>query len=152
MTTEKLNIISGGGINPNELIFGNGTGGFSVNSIMLKSGMSPIMTLNDTQIGGSLNKVSDLFNNLVIPNWALSYNYNAHGGGGPKDSGKKNKFKHDESDDDEDEDDIITDDLHDKLLELVKEPDTRTKKITRKQHKTARKQHKTKKNMKNNKK
>jgi hypothetical protein len=71
-------------IGPDELIYNNDgeihSGGFSVNSIMLKNGLSPIMTLNDTngnsnqmQTGGE--KVSDLFNNLVIPNWSLSYNY-----------------------------------------------------------------------------
>jgi hypothetical protein len=46
----------------------------------MKLGLSPIMTLNTEQKGGSdeleTNKVSDLFNNLVLPNWALSY----HGG------------------------------------------------------------------------
>jgi hypothetical protein len=69
-------------IGPDELIYNNDgeihTGGFSVNSIMLKNGLSPITTLNHTninqmQIGG--DKVSDLFNNLVVPNWSLSYNY-----------------------------------------------------------------------------
>jgi hypothetical protein len=80
------------------------SGGFSVNSIMMKAGMSPIMTLNNQYGGG--DKVSDLFNNLVIPNWALSYS-NKMGGA---------KYE----DKDEDSDDEIDDDLHDKLIELVR--------------------------------
>jgi hypothetical protein len=82
------------------------SGGFGVNSIMMKAGMSPIMTLN-TQIGGDSNKVSDLFESLVVPNWALSYN-NMLGG----------KYK---EHDDNDSDGEIDDDLHDKLLDLVKD-------------------------------
>lgn len=73
-------------IGPDELIYNNDgeihSGGFNINSIMMKNGMSPIMTLNSNnfmihQNGGAneINKVSDLFANLVIPNWNLSYNY-----------------------------------------------------------------------------
>ena len=82
------------------------SGGFSVNSIMMKAGMSPIMTLN-SQYGGG-DKVSDLFDNLVIPNWALSYG-NKMGGGTYEDN-------NDEYDSDED----IDEDLHDKLIDLVR--------------------------------
>ena len=98
-------------IGANELVFntdneaGVYSGGFSVNSIMMKAGMSPIMTLNN-QTGGSSNKVSDLFESLVVPNWALSYNNKMIGG----------EYKDDESSDED-----IDDDLHDKLLGLVKE-------------------------------
>ena len=76
-------------IGANELVYNTNqeegvySGGFSVNSIMMKAGMSPIMTLN-SQSGGSFNKVSDLFESLVVPNWALSYN-NRMGGGEYKD-------------------------------------------------------------------
>ena len=105
-------------IGANELVFNSDkeagiySGGFSVNSIMMKAGMSPIMTIN-TQTGtnaqtGGTNKVSDLFDSLVVPNWALSYS-NKIGGGKYKDQN------------DEDSDDDIDDDLHDKLLDLVKE-------------------------------
>lgn len=104
-------------ISANELVFNNDTnlgihsGGFSVNSIMLKSNMSPIMTMNskDSIIGGG-NKVSDLFNDLVIPNWALSYNNRIIGG----------KYKEPQHNSDSEED-VVDDDLHEKLLELVKE-------------------------------
>jgi len=111
-------------IGAGELVFNNdqeggiNSGGFSINSIMLKGGMSPIMTLNnpDSIIGGG-NKVSDLFNNLVIPNWALSYNNRIVGG----------KYKEPEHNDSDSDNDIIDDDLHDRLLELVKEHNTQIK-------------------------
>lgn len=101
-------------IGPNELVFTNDvkegihSGGFSVKSIMMKSGMSPIMTLNTQQMGG--DKVSDIFNDLVIPNWTLSYNNRIVGG----------KYKEVEHDDSDEDDDTIDEDLHDKLLDLVK--------------------------------
>ena len=112
-------------IGADELVFNNDidngihSGGFSVNSIMMKAGMSPIMTLNnnDSMIGG--NKVSDLFNNLVVPNWALTYNNRIIGG-------KYKEIEH--NDDSESEDDeVISDDLHDKLLDLVKQHNIKSK-------------------------
>jgi hypothetical protein len=112
----------------NDLVFNNDvkegihTGGFSVNSVMLREGLSPIMTINiDKMSGGNSDNVSDLFDSLVIPAWAFSYNKNIIGG-----SDKERKIKHIDSDND-DEDDIIEDDLHDKLLDLVKEHDIKTK-------------------------
>jgi hypothetical protein len=111
-------------IGANEFVFNNDkesgihSGGFSVNSIMMKGGISPIMTLNDStaQTGGS-NNVSDLFNDLVVPNWVLSYP-TIYGGGGDS---KSNNNSDDESDDEED--DVIDDDIHDRLLNLVKQDD-----------------------------
>jgi hypothetical protein len=102
-------------IGADELVFNNDikegihSGGFNVKSIMMKAGMSPIMTVNAEQHGGG-EKVSDLFNDLVIPNWTLSYNNRIVGG-------KYKEIEHDDSD----EDDVVDDDLHEKLLELVKE-------------------------------
>ena len=110
-------------IGPNELVFNTDTkngiysGGFSVNSIMMKSGLSPIITINKPLQEGGSNKVSDLFNDLVIPNWALSYSM---GGGEYKD----------ESDNDSDDD--IDDELHDKLLGLVREHDSKMNNINKK--------------------
>jgi len=114
-------------IGPDELIYNNDgeihSGGFSVNSIMLKNGLSPIMTLNSNnanqnanslQIGGE--KVSDLFNNLVIPNWTLSYNYK---NGAVYEGGANGLKKHDKPDE-PDEDDVMEENLHEKLLNLVK--------------------------------
>lgn len=113
-------------IGANEFVFNNDkesgihSGGFSVNSIMMKGGISPIMTLNDStaQKGGS-NNVSDLFNDLVVPNWVLSYP-TIYGGGG--DSKSNNSDVEDESDE---EDDVIDDDIHDRLLNLVKQDDVK---------------------------
>ena len=123
-------------IDGNELIFYNNpdegihSGGFSVNSIMMQSGMrpglSPIMTINSdgTQIGGN---VSDIFNGLVVPNWAFTQSKVTTGGG--------TKHKH-IIDSDDDEEDYVEDDLHEKLLDLVKQHDEQIKKpkkkITRK--------------------
>jgi hypothetical protein len=119
-----------GYIGADELVFNNDvkggihSGGFSVKSVMMKAGMSPIMTVNNEQMGGG-NQVSDLFDNLVIPNWTLSYNNRLVGG-------KYKEVEHNESDE---EDDVVDDDLHDKLLELVKEHNIKMqkpkKKITR---------------------
>lgn len=124
-------------IGAGELIFNNDieggihSGGFSVNSIMLKNGVSPIMTINRDQTGGKFEKVSDLFNDLVVPNWALSYNNRIIGG----------KYKEVEHNDSDSEDYVVDDDLHDKLLELVKEHNiqakTNKKKTTRKNKKTS---------------
>jgi hypothetical protein len=110
-------------IGPNDLIYNNDnnngihSGGFNINSIMMKNGLSPIMTLNSNNFednfnqqnggGNEINQVSDLFNNLVIPNWNLSYNYK-HGGSFVE---RNTKYE---------DDGIIEDELHNKLLNLVK--------------------------------
>ena len=107
------------------------SGGFSVESIMMKAGMSPIKTMNENpyQSGGN---VSDLFKNLVIPSWTLSYN-NLIGGG----KSKMNNFRDDEETDDE----AIDDELHDKLLGLVEQ---HNKKLKKQQDKKTKHQKKTK--------
>ena len=119
MSESGINYIGG-----DELVFNNDTelgihsGGFSVNSIMLKACMSPIMTVNSDQLGGTNEKVSDLFNNLVIPNWTLSYNNRLTGG-------KYNEIEKKINDSD---DDVIDDDLHEKLLDLVKQHEIKAQK------------------------
>lgn len=137
-------------IGADELVFNNDiekgihSGGFSIKSIMMKAGMSPIMTVNGPGelLGGGSDKVSDLFNDLVVPNWTLSYNNRLVGG-------KYKEPEHDDDDSDE-EDDVVSDDLHDKLLELVKEHNIKAKglkrKITRKNKKNTNKRVGTKKN------
>lgn len=125
-------------IGPDELIYNNDSGihsgGFNINSIMMKNGLSPIITLNSNtdsnsvssnirqQVGGSgneMNKVSDMFNNLVIPNWSLSYNYK-NGGSFVE---RNNKYE---------DDDVIEDELHDKLLNLVKMHENEMKELVNK--------------------
>jgi len=119
-------------IGAGELVFhtdneaGIHSGGFSVKSTMMKAGLSPILTVNKPLQSGGSTKVSDLFNDLVIPNWALSYNM--RGG----------EYKDDTSDSDSEYDDYIDDDLHDKLLGLVREHDIKT--AATKKRKTRRRQ------------
>jgi hypothetical protein len=112
-------------IDGNDLVFYGGSdnqiysGGFSVNSIMMKSGISPFTTLNDIngqniQNGGN---VSDLFKNLVVPSWLVSQSNNFSGGS------RHMKNLDEESDNEE----VISDDLHDKLLDLVTVSDAEIK-------------------------
>jgi hypothetical protein len=94
------------------------SGGFNVNSVMLKQGISPMVTLNqsnNSQSGGS-NDVSDLFNHLVVPNWAFTTPF--------KKGGKKMELNN-EDDDREENDDFISEDLHSKLLSMVKVEDSK---------------------------
>lgn len=95
------------------------SGGFNVNSIFMKQGTSPIITLNqEKQIGGNINKVSDLFDNLVVPNWALSFPFKKGG------SINKNLEECEEND-------VIEDDIHDKLLSIITVSDDKIKKNTK---------------------
>ena len=97
--------IKGGAITTKDIIFSNNSdihsAGFSVNSIMMKSGLS-----------------SDIFDNLVVPNWVWSLNDQTEEnqekkGGMPK--------YHIKDEDEEQDEDIIEDDLYNKLLELATE-------------------------------
>lgn len=110
-------------INAEDLIFYSDkenniySGGFKLNSVMLKQGLSPIVTLNQnhdsqSQSGGT-NNVSDLFNHLVVPNWAFTTPFKRVGG-------KKINEKEEKEEQEEDDDDFINEDLHSKLLSMVK--------------------------------
>lgn len=92
------------------------SGGFSINSIMMKGGISPFTTLNkmNGQTGGN---VSDLFKDLVVPTWLVSQEYKASGG----------KKQNNKDSDEDSEDEIISDDLHDKLIDLVTVSDAEIK-------------------------
>jgi hypothetical protein len=135
---------------PNDLVCYKDTNGgiysagVSVKSIMMNAGISPIMTLNTNNMCDNKDgfrtreKVSDLFDDLVVPNWALSYIKNHPMRGGTTNA-KQNENKSYNSDSDEsDDDDVVQDDLHDRLLDLVKEHDARKlktpakKRLTRK--------------------
>lgn len=113
MNNEYMNM-NEANIGGNEMVFsinsgGACSGGFNVNSIMMKAGMSPITTLQ-SQSGG--DAVSDLFGgNLVIPSWLLSYSTMNGGNKG------RDKYKDEDSDDE-----CIDDKLYDTLLDLVREP------------------------------
>jgi hypothetical protein len=109
------------------------SGGFSVNSIMMKMGLSPLVTIN-TQSGGA--SVSDMFSGIVVPNWAFTHNNMT--AGNPEDDDKVDK-------DVDKDDEVIQDDIYDKLLDVVKHydkkhPKKQTKKIkTKKGSKNTRK-------------
>jgi len=111
-------------IDGDDLVFYNGSdnkiysGGFNVNSIMMKSGISPFTTLNkiDGQTGGS---VADLFKDLVVPSWLISQDNKFYGG-------TKHSKKDSDSESDS-EDDVISDELHDKLIGLVTVNDSEIK-------------------------
>ena len=106
------------------------SGGFSVNSILLKQGYSPIYTMNykndsNFQEGGSgtSENVSDLFKDLAIPS-GLLYLPNKFGG--------EKEIEEPDMDDDEG-DTVIHEDIHDKLLQFVsKNPSEIHKKKTAK--------------------
>lgn len=124
-------------IGANDLVYTNKdgiySGGFNVQSIMMKGGISPIMTINnnDEQKGGSTGKVSDIFSGLVVP----AYSYYHNGGSKSKVSSYKSHNSDDE-DEEEEEDEVIDDDLHDKLLGLVREHDNKLKQEERKKKRT----------------
>ena len=111
-------------IDGEDLVFYNSSdnqiysGGFSVNSIMMKSGISPFTTLNSINghIGGN---VGDVFKDLVIPSWLVSQNNNFIGG--------SKHTKNQNNDDDSEDEEIISDELYDKLVDLVTVSDSEIK-------------------------
>ena len=123
-------------IGVNDLVYTNKdgicSGGFNVQSIMMKGGISPIMTLNnnDKQTGGSTGKVSDIFSGLVVPAYAYYHN------GGYKTKSSSYKSHNSDNDESDSEDEVIDDDLHDKLLGLVREHDNKLKQEERKKKRT----------------
>lgn len=103
------------------------SGGFCIKSIMLKNKISPIMTLNkpfDKQ--EQINKVSDIFDDLVVPNWAYlqqravinNIDYNENFNYKNNENTKCKIYYEDENDE------IVDDYLYNQLLELVKEENT----------------------------
>jgi hypothetical protein len=116
-------------MNANDLIF-NGddkninSGGFSVQSMLMKSTQSPFITINNNSpfSGGNNNnnntkQVSDIFNSLVVPNWAL-YNPNNL----QKiiiNTNDKDKNVYANECDNTCDDDTIQDTLYDKLFNLA---------------------------------
>ena len=86
------------------------SGGFNVNSIIMKNGLSPIVTLNQKG-GDKTNNVSDLFQHLVVPNWTFTLPF--------KKSYSQSKSLIQEEEEEEEED-SINEDLHSKLLSLIK--------------------------------
>jgi hypothetical protein len=101
------------------------SGGFCIKSIMLKNKISPVMTLNKPYYEqNQINKVSDIFDDLVVPNWAYlqprNVMNNADYNGITSLNGNNKCINNYEDENDE----IIDDYLYNQLLELVKEVDT----------------------------
>jgi hypothetical protein len=109
------------------------SGGFHVNSVLFKLGVPPIHTLHNPNSGGGGKKqeenVSELFNDLAIPNWLLSNPSPIRQFGGVKRISET--------------DEVIEDILYDELLRLmsVEEPKqiAKTKKQKSKLHRITRK-------------
>ena len=89
------------------------SGGFRVNNIFIKQGISPIITLGgssniEEKKKGNLknNNVGDLWSDLVVPNWAFQLG----------DITKHSFYKNNKN---IDENDFIDNTLYDKLIGLV---------------------------------
>jgi hypothetical protein len=90
------------------------SGGFSVDSLFMKQGRTPIVTLNTKSTDS--NNISDQFNDLVIPSWLMYSPLQQRGG--YQDGG------HEETS-------VIEDNLYDELLNMAKEGGSVKKKNTR---------------------
>ena len=96
---------SGGGIQ---------SGGLSIKSIMMSKGMSPIMSINTDNETKNVERVSELFENLVIPLGLINGIKNMNSGYNIYDD---EKYIYDDECYEDKDDDI--DSLYDKLLKLV---------------------------------
>lgn len=90
------------------------SGGFKVDSILLKNKRSPMHTLNKGSMNGGGTNVSDLFKDLAVPA-GIFYQPNKTGGGN-KDDGEKTT-----------QEDEVDDDLYEKLVKLASVEDTQQK-------------------------
>lgn len=111
------------------------SGGYSVESRMLEEGISPMRTLNLEQIGGKdkkETKVSNGFENLAVPA-GLYY---------ITQSQNKTKFKHNEQYNYDKDHAPLSDDIFDKLYEMIEYNDKKKRK-TKKQNLNVDKKHKT---------
>jgi hypothetical protein len=110
------------------------SGGFSVNSLMMKAGLSPIITVNNHSTGtnnNNNNNVSDIFKHLTVPNF-LALNGQFSQKGGYQHKNIDDIISENESNADNE---IIEDDLHNKLLKLV-EPNSKELKEHNKSNKS----------------
>ena len=115
-------------LNHNDLIFYKQdgqiiSGGYSLNSALLKNGISPMQTMNtleQTKTGGTnkVQKVSEMFTNFAVP--AGLYLMNPINPTNP-DKPKGHYDTHHT---------MLSDDIYDKLFKLV-QPDETTKKYTK---------------------
>jgi len=90
------------------------SGGFKVDSILLKYKRSPMHTLNKGSMSGGGNNVSDLFKDLAVPA-GIFYQPNKTGGGNKE--GSEKMIQENE----------VDDDLYEKLVKLASVEDTQQK-------------------------
>ncbi len=98
-------------------------GGYMVNSILLKSGISPMITLNkkDKETGEITNmKLSDVYSNLAVPS-GLFYKYSTTPDSNKQFGGSGNIVEYGDSG-------VIDDDIYEKLLDSVTVKDNKKKK------------------------
>jgi hypothetical protein len=101
------------------------SGGFCIKSIMLKNKISPVMTLNKPYYEqNQINKVSDIFDDLVVPNWAYLQPRNVMNNADYNEITSLNGNNKCINNYEDENDEIIDDYLYNQLLELVKEVDT----------------------------
>jgi hypothetical protein len=96
------------------------SGGYSVESHMLQNGISPMKTLNFNQHGGKEDKVSSGFENMAIPAGLYFITHPNH----------YNKFK--EQHNYNNQHTPLSDDIYDKLYEMIQYDDKKKRK-TKKQ-------------------
>ena len=96
-------------------------GGYCIDNILMKTGGSPIITLNNNQSGGGGINEDDQFANIfksyAVPSFLFSFPYR---GGSTNLRG------------DEDKTELLEDELHKKLVDLVTEKNIKGGKKTRK--------------------
>jgi len=109
------------------------SGGFKVDSLLLKYKKSPMYTLNKSSMSGGGNNVSDLFKDLAVPA-GIFFQQRQIGG--------RNKYNNEKIV----EEDEIDDDLYDKLTKLATTQETYKKNKSKKARKDLNKS--TKKNYK----
>jgi hypothetical protein len=104
-------------------------GGIKVNSILMSQGINPVSTMNTSDDNDNLENInypSQLFDNLVVPNWIFckdSQFYNKEGGG-----------KHFDKKIIEEGDDLLDETIHNKLLKLLPTNYNPNKKHTKKKY------------------
>ena len=111
-----------------DMIFNNQTGGgiqsggLSIKSIMMSKGISPIMSINTDKDPEHVGRVSELFENLVIPLGLINGIKNINSGYSSGYNNDDEKYTYDDDECYEDKDDDEIDTLYNELLKLV-EPD-----------------------------
>ena len=111
-----------------DMIFNNQTGGgiqsggLSIKSIMMSKGISPIMSINTDKDPEHVGRVSELFENLVIPLGLINGIKNINSGYSSGYNNDDEKYIYDDDECYEDKDDDEIDTLYNELLKLV-EPD-----------------------------